>query len=674
MASSPPADGKVALPLIFSPHPSSKPASALALVPAPATSSPPPLAQPLSPPLPALDRLPSELLLPIVHALIPAAPPTTRFCLRPNGTWEVRDPDRQYALWLEAHNSLLAFACTSRGMAAFAEPYLYHTVVVRTAAGLIKLYRRMRMRPSIRPLMRNLACLVNICGTKTIQDIYDQWFMQTGGKLPPPSQVRRVRSSGNAVPTFPSHAGDGDWLIGLSLLEEIVLASPNLRDLLISFPDTGIDDDDTAHHAIRGSGGRYPGNNNATLPGADYLSYLLYSSNLASLRIYCHREGDDRRSSYSQYLSDCAVLGLSTALGNLRTLELCCSTFGSFGLHPIYIRLPPLPHIEHVRLYGSYLAEPRLTSIVLACTNLQTLLVHFEDSTTDEDRDLLPGPGITLNDALRGVASTLHTLELVSLVGGHYITRGRERPRKPENHRLTCIPDLHQLTDLTLDYRGVFGTLGILEEDDGERLCQLLPPSVRHFTLECEWGNGRDWKRSYQADLDIMLYGVACLCSAESLKLESITLAIHSWPAKSRFHRRFRREMEKARLLCAGAGIKFRTIDILPSYLDEDEAAMLGPEDSSDEENTASDGEAIPGDAAAAGAGEGVGEELELEEEDEASEYYMSSGDEEPDPEREAMRPATFDEFLQRLGDDHGHNLDELFFAFHEDRWDEYLF
>ncbi|KAK0742597.1 hypothetical protein B0T18DRAFT_438853 [Schizothecium vesticola] len=613
--------------------------------------------------LAALENLPFELLLPIVQALIPAPPPTTRFALRPAGTWELHDADHQYAEWLRAHNDLLAFACTSRQMAAFTKPFLYQTIVVHDVRGLIKLYRRMRRRPDIRPLIRNLACLVNVSGERTIERLHWEWQAQTG--------VKWLRRHGMYVARHD--------LIGLAMLEEIVFSSPNLRDLLFAFPDHELQDDGedyldwmtqdfTTSIGVYVNSTNYPASLKRVI-GTEYLSYLLHVSKLTSLRIYCHREGIEREHTYSRFLADCAVSSLA-AFTSLRTLELCCSSFGNFERDPI--SLPPLPHIEHLRLYGSYLQEPRLTAIILACTQLQTLLVHFEHSTVDEDRDLLPGPGMTLNDALRGVASTLHTLELVALGQGHYITRGRERPRKPENHRLTCIPDLHRLTDLTLDYRGVFGTLGILEEDDGERLCQLLPVGVRHFTLECEWGTSKDWKRSYQADLDVMLYGVGCLCSAESLNLESISLAIHSWPAQSRFHRRFRREMERARLRCAEAGIKFRTFDILPSYLDEDQIEMDEEEHDDDQDDAPGDGEAVPG--VAAEDGEGTGEELELEEEDEASEYYMSSGDDEPDPEREAMRPGTFDEFLQRLGDGHGHNLDELFFAYHEDRWDEYLF
>jgi hypothetical protein len=386
--------------------------------------------------------------------------------------------------------------------------------------------------------------------------------------------------------------------------------------------------------------------------------------NLTSLRIYCQREDGDRQLTLSRLIADYAVETLPL-LPHVKTLELCCaSADGVLGPNTV---LPPLPHIEHLRLYGSHIHEPRLAALCLACVNLQTLVVHFEASSPDEDRELLP-EGKTLSDALMGIAGSLRTLELVSLSEGHYLTRGMERPRKPENHRLRCIPELTRLETLTLDYRGVFGTLGILDEDDGERLCQLLPASLRDFTLVCEWGTARDWKQTYLANLDMVLHGVECLCASKAHQLSSISLAIHSWPAESRFHKRFRREVETARQRCAKAGILFRTFDLLPSYQDEDE---IPANEDDEEEFEVEEGydeaeeeefEHVP-----------VEEELELEEEDEASEYYFS-GDDESDPERDARRPPTFNDFLQQLGEDHGHSLDELFYAYHEDRWDEYLF
>jgi hypothetical protein len=460
------------------------------------------------------------------------------------------------------------------------------------------------------------------------------------------------------------HSGAYDS-IALGLIGAVLANAPNLRDFLMACPDSqfGQEAADLLTPSMRDIVIRSRTEDYQPVSETvfDFFPFRAMR-NLSSLRIYCHREESDRQLTLSRLVADLVVETLPQ-LTQLKTLELCCASADSVFKHTIEV--PALPHIEHLRLYGSHIHEPRLVALCLACVNLQTLVVHFEASSTDEDRDLLP-EGKTLNDALVGLAGSLRTLELVALSEGHYLTRGMERPRKPENHRLRCIPELSHLETLTLDYRGVFGTLGILEEDDGERLCQLLPPSLCHFTLVCEWGTARDWKQSYLANLDMVLHGVECLCASAAHRLSSISLAIHSWPAESRFHKRFRREVESARQRCARAGILFRTFDLLPSYQDEDEVPTNDDEEYFEvgEGEETDDGEFEP--AAA-------GEELELEEEDEASEYYFS-GDEESDPEREARRPPTFNDFLQRLGEDHGHSLDELFYAYHEDRWDEYLF
>ncbi|KAK3693078.1 hypothetical protein B0T22DRAFT_33519 [Podospora appendiculata] len=601
----------------------------------------------------SLERLPNELLQPIAAGLIPPAPLTTRFALRSTGTWEFRDARHQWGDWLIGHSDLLAFAQTSRRMADIAKPLLYHTLVIFDAKALVTLVQRLKQRPEIKYWIRDLTCLANVAGHLTIDRTHHEWEIQTGVNWQPPQS-------------------GADGTIALDLLRAIVLSAPNLQNLLIAFPDNELSDPELEDHAAvdllepawRDVTLHYLTEARPTprtsLPVALFFPFEMMR-NLTSLRVYCHREDGDRDVSFSRMLADYAVACLPD-MTNLKTLELCCSSAGSPPFEDI--TLPPLPHIENLRLYGSHIHEPRLVAFCLACVNLQTLLVHFESSSTDEDRDKLP-EGKTLNDALLGLAGSLRALELVALSEGHYLTRGRERPRKPENHRLTCIPELGRLESLTLDYRGVFGTLGILEEDDGERLSQqLLPPSLRHFTLVCEWGTAKDWKQSYLANLDIMLYGVQCLCGNKSSALSSVSLAIHSWPAKSRFHKRFKREVEEARQLCARAGILFRTFDLLPCYQDEDEdmEPVEDEEDIEEEEGGEDEFEEVEEE-----------EELELEEEDEASEYYFS-GDEDSDPERDARRPPTFEAFLQSLGDDHGHSLDELFYAYHEDRWDEYLF
>ncbi|KAK0629363.1 hypothetical protein B0T17DRAFT_491503 [Bombardia bombarda] len=603
-----------------------------------------------SPTYPLLERLPTELLQPIAEGLLPLCPLTTRFALRPTGTWEFRDADHQWADWLAGRNDLLAFAQTSRRMAAIAKPLLYHTLVIRSHRSLVTLYRRMSRHPEIKPWIRNITCLANVAGVLTIAGAHHEWEGQTGVKWQP--------SYSNT-----------DENIALELLKAIVLNAPNLRNFLVAFPDHELPDRDPGPDGLdlllpifRTEVLRYLTESYLPTRSEFALSRFFpfeHMANLSSLRIYCHREEVDRELSFSRMLADYAVASLPE-MKNLKTLELSCSSAGNLFLEDI--TLPPLPQIKHLRLYGSNIHEPRLVAFCIACVNLETLLVHFEASSTDEDRDKLP-EGKTLNDALLGLAGSLRTLELVALSEGHYLTRGRERPRKPENHRLTCIPELRRLENLTLDYRGLFGTLGILEEDDGDRLCHLLPPSLRHFVLVCEWGTAKDWKQSYLVNVDMMLYGVQCLCMAQSPRLTSISLAIHSWPAKSRFHKRFKREVEGARQRCASAGILFRTFDLLPSYQDEDEMDPVEEDEFDDEDGEEDDFEEIEGEEE---------DELELEEEDEASEYYFS-GDE-SDPEREARRPPTFDAFLESLGEDHGHSLDELFYAYHEDRWDEYLF
>ncbi|KAM7189931.1 hypothetical protein V8F20_009958 [Naviculisporaceae sp. PSN 640] len=600
----------------------------------------------------SLDQLPTELLYPIAAYLVPDAPLTTRFALRPTGTWEYRDELHQWADWLAGHHNLLSFAMTCRRMAAIAEPLLYDTLMLRNEKSLITLYQRIARRPQLKHWIKSISCFANLGGQLTIANAMEEWEQRMGGVRWSPRDPSR--SELDELP---------EEIITFTLLRTIVMCLPNLGDLYIAFPDPPSTDPLADH--IRDGVMRC-----LTVPDSfdsDELRLSHYfpfrtMQNLKSLRIYCHREEGDRDATFPRILSDYAITCLPS-MTSLKTLELCCSAAGNVNLLED-ITLPPLPQIESLRLYGSHIHEPRLVAFCLACVNLQNLLVHFEASSTDEDREDLP-EGKTLNDALIGLAGTLKTLELVALSDGHYLTRGQERPRKPENHRLTCIPQLENLESLTLDYRGVFGTLGILEEDDGERLCQLLPASLKHFTMICEWGTAKDWKQSYLANLDMILYGVQCLCTNRSPGLSTIFLQIHSWPAKSRFHRRFNREVESARQLCAKAGILFKTYDIMPRYQDEDEMDEVDDDDFDDEDEIE------------------VGEddfddleeedELELEEEDEASEYYFS-GDDELDPEREARRPPTFDAFVQSLPEDHGVSLDELFYAYHEDRWDEYLF
>jgi hypothetical protein len=184
----------------------------------------------------------------------------------------------------------------------------------------------------------------------------------------------------------------------------------------------------------------------------------------------------------------------------------------------------------------------------------------------------------------------------------------------------------------------------------------------------------------YLANLEMIFHGIRLLCSSRTPKLDSICLAMHEWPLDKtcKYRTKFRKSLEDVRRRCRKAGIQFSTQDLLPAYRDEDEATLEGGEEGGDlEEDDEQDEdedededdrqeENVQGE-------EGPETEEELEED---SEYYFSGdgGDDFEDLERAARKPASFEAFLEQLGPNHGHDEDELFFAYAEDRWDEYLF
>ena len=173
------------------------------------SAMPPPSAAAAEPPSRlrrSLERLPNELLQPIADGLVPAAPLTTRFALRPAGTWEFRDARHQWADWLVAHASLLAFAQTSRRMADVAKPRLYHTLVIPTPRTLVTLFRRIHARPEIRPWIRSITCIANVAGVLTIDATLREWERQTGGKPSSPGPLPPSPSFGRARAAAAEHA------------------------------------------------------------------------------------------------------------------------------------------------------------------------------------------------------------------------------------------------------------------------------------------------------------------------------------------------------------------------------------------------------------------------------------------------------------------------------------
>ncbi|KAL1858139.1 hypothetical protein VTK73DRAFT_7915 [Phialemonium thermophilum] len=611
-----------------------------------------------------LQHLPNELIQAIATYLVPAPPSTTRFLLRPDGTWAFRDADAQWFEWKSGHRDLQSFVATSRRMRAAAASYQFRNVVIHSGTVLVRLFRLLLEQPALKRHVQTLACLVNLLDADVIRDAKHEWASQLARGFRIPWDVVSLHAPLlTPLPSRPSprERSSADPGIAIALFHFLVGYADSLTDLLLAYPDQGaLRLVVPLSHFLWDAPDLVPAKFAAAAPQVP--EFRLFPSRLSlqrlsSLRFYCHREEHERESTFTTTFAQ-YIVSILPDLPRLRTLEVCCDSaavwswiLGEFGEIA-------LPGLQHLRLYGSRIREPELVALCAACTRLQTLLVHFEEPCDDAfDRPRLP-EGRTLNQALLGLSDTLRSLELVALSEGHYLTRGRERPRKPENHRLTCFPALHQLEHLTIDYRGLFGTLGKLEYEDGEAIGSLLPNSLRTFTLICEWGNDKDFKQSYLADLKVVLEGVKLLCLSDRQRLSAVSLAIHAWPKTNKYRSKFRKALEQASLTCARAGIQLQTFELLPRYRDEDEASALGPGGEGGSE-PAEDGEAEV--------------EEEYEEEQEDSEYYFS-GDDEGDVERDARRPATFEEFVRLLGEDHGHDVDELYYAYHEDRWDEYLF
>lgn len=627
-------------------------------------------------PLSGLLSLPNELLQAIAAHLLPDAPSTTRFTLETDGSWKIKEAHDQWTEWKECYLDLQSFIQSCRRLTAVAGPYRYHSIVVHSGKSVVRLFRHLVERPEARQWIRNITCLANLVDETVVDETRQEWalLVQRGFRLPPDLFARPIIPQ--TVLTGFSRPSKPDNGIALTLFNRIVGFADNLSDLLLAYPDdigATVEGslEELMWYPTARPGFKLNGEDDIPLLDPSLFPTTTALQRLSSLRLYCHLQGNVqpfRADSYTQRFA-AHIVALLPELRGLKSLEICCDAPSSWA--PLLAEdHPQLPGVDTVKLYGSRIHEPELVALCRTFTHLQTLVVHFEESADDEqDRWRLPG-GRTLDQALLGLADTLQHLELAIVADdAHYLTRGDERPRKRENHRLTCLPKLYNLHHLTVDLRGLFGTLGILEYDDGDRLRHLLPQSLRSLTLVCEWGTERDWKPVYLANLDMIFHGIRLLCSSRSPKLASLCLAMHKWPQEKdcKYRTKFRKSLDDIRARCKRTGIQFSTHDLLPSYWDEDSDLLEGVEGGEGEEGEGEEDDEEEG--------QNVGAQ-ERDDEEEDSEYYFSGdgGDDLEDFERDARRPATFEAFLEQLGPNHGHDPDELYFAYYEERWDEYLF
>ncbi len=132
----------------------------------------------------ALDRLPNELLEPIVAYLVPDRLYTSRFSLRKSGTWENVDAAVQWANWKAQRHDLLSLVLTSRYMAMIARPFLYYRVMVHDAYTLTGLYRLITAKPEIAPWIRDLSCVANLPGERTNESVRHEAEQDPGRTYP----------------------------------------------------------------------------------------------------------------------------------------------------------------------------------------------------------------------------------------------------------------------------------------------------------------------------------------------------------------------------------------------------------------------------------------------------------------------------------------------------------
>src|SRR5690348_16895716 len=110
-------------------------------------------------PLSALLQLPNELLQAIAAYLIPNPPATTRFALRPAGSWELKDARAQWADWKAYHTHLQALSRTCGRMQAVAGPCQYHTIALASGTAVVRLFCLLVARPDVKAWIHNLSCL-----------------------------------------------------------------------------------------------------------------------------------------------------------------------------------------------------------------------------------------------------------------------------------------------------------------------------------------------------------------------------------------------------------------------------------------------------------------------------------------------------------------------------------
>ncbi|KAK3332566.1 hypothetical protein B0T19DRAFT_482816 [Cercophora scortea] len=150
-----------------------------------------------------------------------------------------------------------------------------------------------------------------------------------------------------------------------------------------------------------------------------------------------------------------------------------------------------LPHLKHITLDWLSITEGTLAQLCLACTNLETLIIRFAGSASKDSANYLSQA--SLNEALLQRKSTLKCLEMISLpLYGHFLTPRAPPTTNPRESRMTCLPGLTNLQQLSMHYVGLFGCVSRIDagEVEAELPSRIPYESLNHLEIVCD----RPWE------------------------------------------------------------------------------------------------------------------------------------------------------------------------------------
>lgn len=417
----------------------------------------------------ASEGLPPEIWHSIFAYLLPGRPSTWQYHSSSShvNVYERHTKHGQWETWAKQRQDLVSLSWASKGFAAITTPYLYCSIVLTRRRQLKRLLELLTHQSRLGRYVRELCCLFSITA-----------------KTKPPSTT--------------SEGDDRSTSSEIAMLESLLISMPNVTALLLVFPmrfASMADASPRFHNLLN------PSSSTCSIQGLD----------LGNLKSLCIRADFTRRGRGRDIPSfSCDISKYLPHLTSLETLEVCADgqrMWTQGGLESWLKSAPEgtlfrhpnlhLPQLKHLRLYASRIREAELIGLCLACTSLQSLLVHFEMAYSESDNLRLLPHGRTLNTALLLRSETLRSLELLGPPFGHFLIP-EESGQDSKSRKVDCVRGLVNLQHLTIDFRSVYGRPDFLTPVDVESLSNFFPPSLKSLEIVCIWG----WAHPAEHELD----------------------------------------------------------------------------------------------------------------------------------------------------------------------------